>query len=601
MRLKLTILLLFISSLGYGQVNYTQVGNTLQQKDTTIAGITNAKAYRTIKGSTGNAYFPERREVLNMNWAISKVTGLQDSLTNKYSKSDANTSFINNSTSSQTANFNIAGLGRLDSLQINDWEDVVPNRRFEISVDTLPGYTSHIGGKWGGLFIKYWKPMSGSPLSYFANIGTLGVNAVGGYGPGAGNPNHAQIGTGNRANIKQWMGFFLHGRYGVMELSDIPKLGGYSEGANTQTIFYRDTLLGQTHFGNQYQGTGLQGPTVFHTIGKYASDLTDSIDVNSLALINRGYADSRYLNLSDTANLVHKTGTETIAGAKTFSSFPIFSSGTSGRIPYFTTGGQITDDADLTFDGTNLSIANAPTTGNHVVNKTYADANYIRNQIASVQSADLWISGQGKFGSFTIDGGNMGVDASNIDLYSDAQINLSATTGVEIVVPPTTSAGSYDILTRNSSTGIIEKAPSSTYLTPGAAASTYLPLTGGTLSGALNTQDIIPTAHNSYSLGSSGNRWRNIYVSKDAFFGQTFTLASSPAASVSGHEILTRNTSSGLIEKLDSGTFLTATNPTTNSDIEVTDNTKGIILKSPDGTRYRITVANGGTLTITAL
>ncbi|GAI78662.1 unnamed protein product, partial [marine sediment metagenome] len=38
-----------------------------------------------------------------------------------------------------------------------------------------------------------------------------------------------------------------------------------------------------------------------------------------------------------------------------------------------------------------------------------------------------------------------------------------------------------------------------------------------------------------------------------------------------------------------------------NGDVEVTLNTKGIILKSPDGTRYRITVANGGTLTSTAI
>lgn len=37
------------------------------------------------------------------------------------------------------------------------------------------------------------------------------------------------------------------------------------------------------------------------------------------------------------------------------------------------------------------------------------------------------------------------------------------------------------------------------------------------------------------------------------------------------------------------------------SDLEILDNTKGIILKSPDGTRYRVTVANGGTLTVTAL
>jgi hypothetical protein len=35
-------------------------------------------------------------------------------------------------------------------------------------------------------------------------------------------------------------------------------------------------------------------------------------------------------------------------------------------------------------------------------------------------------------------------------------------------------------------------------------------------------------------------------------------------------------------------------------DVEVTDSAKGVVLKSPDGTRYRVTVANGGTLTVAA-
>lgn len=39
----------------------------------------------------------------------------------------------------------------------------------------------------------------------------------------------------------------------------------------------------------------------------------------------------------------------------------------------------------------------------------------------------------------------------------------------------------------------------------------------------------------------------------------------------------------------------------TGGDAEVTDSASGVILKSPDGTRYRITVANGGTLTVTAV
>ena len=35
-------------------------------------------------------------------------------------------------------------------------------------------------------------------------------------------------------------------------------------------------------------------------------------------------------------------------------------------------------------------------------------------------------------------------------------------------------------------------------------------------------------------------------------------------------------------------------------DLEITDSAKGLILKSPDGTRYRVTVANGGTLSVGA-
>jgi hypothetical protein len=38
-----------------------------------------------------------------------------------------------------------------------------------------------------------------------------------------------------------------------------------------------------------------------------------------------------------------------------------------------------------------------------------------------------------------------------------------------------------------------------------------------------------------------------------------------------------------------------------NGDVEVSQIASGIILKSPDGTRYRVTVANGGTLTVAAV
>jgi hypothetical protein len=38
-----------------------------------------------------------------------------------------------------------------------------------------------------------------------------------------------------------------------------------------------------------------------------------------------------------------------------------------------------------------------------------------------------------------------------------------------------------------------------------------------------------------------------------------------------------------------------------NGDVELTDSTKGVILKSPLGTRFRITVGDDGALTTTAL
>ena len=50
-----------------------------------------------------------------------------------------------------------------------------------------------------------------------------------------------------------------------------------------------------------------------------------------------------------------------------------------------------------------------------------------------------------------------------------------------------------------------------------------------------------------------------------------------------------------------STTFAGNGNATFPGDIETTSSSKGLILKSPDGTRYRVTVANGGTLSVSAV
>ena len=46
---------------------------------------------------------------------------------------------------------------------------------------------------------------------------------------------------------------------------------------------------------------------------------------------------------------------------------------------------------------------------------------------------------------------------------------------------------------------------------------------------------------------------------------------------------------------------VTDTGSTTTNDIEITDTTKGVILKSPNGTRWRIGITNSGELTATSL
>ena len=46
-----------------------------------------------------------------------------------------------------------------------------------------------------------------------------------------------------------------------------------------------------------------------------------------------------------------------------------------------------------------------------------------------------------------------------------------------------------------------------------------LPLAGGTMTGTINSQNVIPTANNAYDLGSDANRQRNVYVANAVYLG----------------------------------------------------------------------------------
>lgn len=80
----------------------------------------------------------------------------------------------------------------------------------------------------------------------------------------------------------------------------------------------------------------------------------------------------------------------------------------------------------------------------------------------------------------------------------------------------------------------------------------------------------------------------------------TLALALTSAGQVSAEQTTasTSTTTGALVSK---GGLGVAGNIHTGGDVEIADIGEGVIIKSPDGTRYRLTVANGGTLVITGL
>jgi hypothetical protein len=131
-----------------------------------------------------------------------------------------------------------------------------------------------------------------------------------------------------------------------------------------------------------------------------------------------------------------------------------------------------------------------------------------------------------------------------------------------------------------------------------------LPLSGGTLTGNVTVQGSVSSNSIVYASGGNSNNWNNVYTTYQSQSGALFNSAS--VTSQGTVRLLTQNLvtwdlDTGL-QTIDAPTFagLTLTGAmSTNQDIEITDVTKGIILKSPGGTKYRITVTNAGELVTT--
>lgn len=170
-------------------------------------------------------------------------------------------------------------------------------------------------------------------------------------------------------------------------------------------------------------------------------------------------------------------------------------------------------------------------------------------------------AGEGNLNNITLFG-NSSDNIQSVKAYGNASFSALNIGPTQSVTAATGSSRAQLVIEDNTSSasGITMNAGGSKSLQIGHLT------TGGmylwTNTGNVNVSNHLqPFSHNGYDLGLPGTRWRNVYVA---------------------------------------GTVLTV-NASASSDIEVTTATSGIILKSPNGTRWRITIDDTGTLVRTAL
>ena len=161
-------------------------------------------------------------------------------------------------------------------------------------------------------------------------------------------------------------------------------------------------------------------------------------------------------------------------------------------------------------------------------------------------------------------------------------------------------------------------------LAPGGSGSSYLPLAGGTLSGnlriaktfpSLELQDLSTGSSNSRSirfLNSIGTEGGSIryQTGPDGGGDPGITIKTEGLGRTSfriGQSMFEWKMYEGSTSAVETAMIVAVKNSTASrltlydGDIEIDEAGDGIILKSPNGTKYKVTVANGGSLVVTAV
>ena len=157
---------------------------------------------------------------------------------------------------------------------------------------------------------------------------------------------------------------------------------------------------------------------------------------------------------------------------------------------------------------------------------------------------------------------------SDVSSPSTALANLSGVSKTELQ----SLSGSWQ------STFTTYNSNSASYATSSFVQSNFLSLSGGTSTTSLSVQEL---SASKFSVGTSNTGTAALFVGTDSKVGIN-TETPNKTLTVSGDVGIT-------------GPM------TVSDDIEVTDYTKGIILRSPNNSRWRITVTNSGALSATAL
>ena len=262
-----------------------------------------------------------------------------------------------------------------------------------------------------------------------------------------------------------------------------------------------------------YNGSTYTTKTVPETSNFYlAGTTTDAGSVKNIAI-------SRPSSIGATSFVkIGGTSTQALLANGLVLNNPISGTGTVNYIPKFTGSGTVGNS--LIFDnGTNVGIGNnASATNESLELRTLSNTGFAmtRNALSNsvrfyfkTGSNYIWSLGmrasRGDFSIFneptTTEAFTINTVSSNVlintvtdDGINKLQVNGSTkTTALTLTTPPTTSAGAYDILTRNTSSGVVEKVLSNTIATVASPTFTGTP-TAPTATVGTNTTQIATTA-----------------------------------------------------------------------------------------------------------